>query len=70
MKNHLLGRITIDDVVDVIIEDADQSLLAMGGLTNGEDTFGSISRTAPRRAVWLGVNLVTAILALDRNQPI
>ena len=62
-ENHLLGRITIDDVVDVIIEDADQSLLAMGGLTTGEDTFGSISRTAPRRAVWLGVNLVTAILA-------
>ena len=62
-ENHLLGRITIDDVVDVIIEDADQSLLAMGGLTTGEDTFGSISRAAPRRAVWLGVNLVTAILA-------
>jgi magnesium transporter len=61
--NHLLGRITIDDVVDVIVEDADHSLLAMAGLSHTEDTFSSISRAAPRRAVWLGVNLVTAILA-------
>ncbi|MDG1475005.1 MAG: magnesium transporter, partial [Porticoccaceae bacterium] len=56
-------RITIDDVVDVIVEDADHSLLAMAGLSDTEDTFSSISRTAPRRAVWLGVNLLTAIVA-------
>ncbi len=62
-ENHLLGRITIDDVLDVIIEDADQSLRAMGGLSTNEDTFASISRTVPRRAIWLGVNLITAILA-------
>ena len=62
-NNRLLGRITIDDVVDVIVEDADHSLLAMAGLSDTEDTFSSISRTAPRRAVWLGVNLVTAIIA-------
>ena len=62
-KNHLLGRITIDDVVDVIVEDADHSLLAMAGLSDTEDTFSSIARTAPRRAVWLGVNLITAIVA-------
>ena len=62
-KNHLLGRITIDDVVDVIVEDADHSLLAMAGLSDTEDTFSSIGRTAPRRAAWLGVNLITAILA-------
>ena len=62
-ENHLLGRITIDDVVDVIVEDADHSLLAMAGLSDTEDTFSSISKTAPRRAVWLGVNLLTAILA-------
>jgi magnesium transporter len=62
-KNHLLGRITIDDVVDVIVEDADHSLLAMAGLSDTEDTFSSIGRTAPRRAAWLGVNLVTAIIA-------
>ncbi|MGB2172588.1 MAG: magnesium transporter [Porticoccaceae bacterium] len=61
--NHLLGRITIDDVVDVIVEDADHSLLAMAGLSDTEDTFSSVGKTAPRRAVWLGVNLLTAILA-------
>ncbi|MBT5387560.1 MAG: magnesium transporter [Porticoccaceae bacterium] len=62
-QNQLLGRITIDDVVDVIVEDADHSLLAMAGLSDTEDTFSSINRTAPRRALWLGVNLLTAILA-------
>jgi magnesium transporter len=61
--NHLLGRITIDDVVDVIVEDADHSLLAMAGLSDTEDTFSSIGKTVPRRAVWLGVNLLTAIFA-------
>ena len=59
----LLGRITIDDVVDVIVEDADHSLLAMAGLSSTEDTFSSVAKTAPRRAIWLGVNLITAILA-------
>jgi len=61
--NRLLGRITIDDVVDVIVEDADHSLLAMAGLSDTEDTFSSIGKTVPRRAIWLGVNLLTAIFA-------
>ena len=59
----MLGRITIDDVVDVLVEDADHSLLAMSGLSDHADTFAPVSRTAPWRAVWLGINLVTAILA-------
>lgn len=59
----LLGRITIDDVVDVIIEEADHSLLGLAGLSDEEETFGSVRRTAPRRAIWLGVNLLTAIIA-------
>lgn len=59
----LLGRITIDDVVDVIIEEADHSLLGLAGLSDEEDTFGSVRRTAPRRAIWLGINLMTAIVA-------
>jgi magnesium transporter len=62
-ENRLVGRITIDDVVDVIVEDADHSLLAMAGLSDTEDTFSSIGKTVPRRAVWLGVNLLTAIFA-------
>ncbi|MCP5179416.1 MAG: magnesium transporter [Pseudomonadales bacterium] len=59
----LLGRITIDDVVDVIIEEADEAVLAHAGLDAEDDTFASASRTFPRRAVWLGVNLATAFLA-------
>lgn len=59
----LLGRITIDDVVDVIIEDADHSLMSMAGLGDDEDTFSRIRHAAPRRAVWLGVNLATAFIA-------
>ncbi|WP_101757613.1 magnesium transporter [Oceanicoccus sp. KOV_DT_Chl] len=59
----LLGRITIDDVVDVIREDADHSLMSMAGLDEDEDTFAPILKTAPRRAIWLGINLLTAFLA-------
>ncbi len=62
-SNKLLGRITIDDVVDVIMEDADHSLLGLAGLSSEEETFTSFKKTAPRRAVWLGLNLLTAILA-------
>ena len=58
----LLGRITIDDVVDVIMEEADHSLTSLAGLVE-EDTFAPVWQSAPRRAVWLGLNLVTALLA-------
>ena len=59
----LIGRITIDDVVDVIRENADRSLMGLAGLGEEEDTFATATRTIPRRALWLGVNLLTAILA-------
>ena len=59
----LVGRITIDDVVDVIREDADHSLMSLAGLDEDEDTFAPVFQTAPRRAMWLGINLVTAFLA-------
>jgi len=62
-QGKLIGRITIDDVVDVIREDADHSLMSMAGLDEEEDTFATVAKTAPRRAVWLGINLLTAILA-------
>jgi len=58
----LLGRITIDDVVDVIMEEADHSLTSLAGLAE-EDTFATVWQSAPRRAVWLGINLGTALLA-------
>jgi len=65
VDNHgkLLGRITIDDVVDVIREDADHSLMSLAGLDEEEDTFAPVLKATPRRAIWLGINLLTAILA-------
>jgi magnesium transporter len=59
----LIGRITIDDVVDVIREDADHSLLSLAGLDEEDDTFAPVVKSARRRAVWLGINLCTAFLA-------
>lgn len=60
---HLVGRITIDDVVDVIIEDAEEAVLAPAGLLVDEDTFAPVRRSVRRRAVWLGINLITAVMA-------
>ena len=57
----LIGRITIDDVVDVIREDADQNLLGMAGVA--EDTFAPPGRAARSRVFWLSLNLVTAFIA-------
>jgi magnesium transporter len=59
----LIGRITIDDVVDVIRETADHSLMSMAGLDEDEDTFAPVLKTSRRRAVWLGINLITALAA-------
>jgi magnesium transporter len=59
----LVGRITIDDVVNVIIEDAEEALLAPAGLAVDTDIFAPVRRAARRRAVWLGINLLTALLA-------
>lgn len=60
-NRQLIGRITFDDVVDVIIEDADQNLLSMAGIA--EDTFLPPGRAARRRIIWLGLNLLTAVIA-------
>ena len=59
----LLGRITIDDVVDVIRDSAEHSLMSMAGLDEEDDTFAPVFKTARRRALWLGVNLMTAVFA-------
>jgi len=59
--NKLIGRITIDDVVDVIREDADQNLLGMAGVA--EDTFAPPGRAAKSRVFWLSINLITAFIA-------
>jgi magnesium transporter len=61
--NKLLGRITIDDVVDVIRDKADHSFMGMAGLNEEEDLFAPVIKSTRRRLIWLGVNLITAILA-------
>ncbi|HSH48779.1 MAG TPA: magnesium transporter [Halomonas sp.] len=59
----LLGRIVIDDMVDVMLEDSEQALMNMAGLDEEEDLFAPVFSSARRRAVWLGINLLTAFLA-------
>jgi magnesium transporter len=59
----LLGRITVDDVVDVIREQADHSVMSMAGLDEDQDMFAGVVASARRRGLWLGLNLATAFLA-------
>jgi len=62
-NNVLLGRITVDDVVDVIREEAEDTVRNMAGLSEDEDLFSPVRRSARSRAIWLGINLATAFLA-------
>ncbi len=59
----LLGRITIDDIVDVIREESDRTLLRSAGLNEEEDMFAPVLPSARRRGLWLGINLVTVFAA-------
>ncbi len=62
-NNQILGRITIDDVVDIIREEAEHIQMASAGLDEEDDIFAPATRTAKRRTFWLGINLLTAIFA-------
>jgi magnesium transporter len=62
-NNILLGRITIDDVVDIIREQAEHQAMSAAGLDEDEDMFSPVPRAARRRTLWLGINLLTAFLA-------
>lgn len=62
-EQHLLGRITVDDIVDVIQDEADRRIMAPAGLDEEEDIFAPVMRTSRSRALWLGVNLITAFIA-------
>ncbi|MEM1262294.1 MAG: magnesium transporter [Pseudomonadota bacterium] len=62
-QGRLIGRITIDDVVDVIRDEAEHSIMSAAGLDEENDLFAPVLISAKRRAVWLGVNLATAFLA-------
>lgn len=62
-EDRVVGRITIDDVVDEIRDEAEHSLMSAAGLDEEDDMFAPVVRSAGRRALWLGVNLCTAFLA-------
>ena len=62
-NNRVLGRITVDDVVDVIRDEAEHSLMSAAGLDEEDDMFAPVFQSAARRALWLGVNLCTAFVA-------
>ena len=62
-QKKLIGRITVDDVIDLIREEAEHSVMATAGLDEEADTFAPALASARRRAIWLGINLVNALLA-------
>ena len=59
----LLGRITIDDVVDIIRENAEHDMMGLAGMDDDEDTFAPVLQSTKRRTLWLGVNLIAALTA-------
>ncbi len=62
-QGKLLGRITVDDVVDVIRDEGEHSMMSMAGLNEEEDLFAPVLSSLKRRALWLGTNLATAFMA-------
>lgn len=62
-NGHLLGRITIDDVVDVIREDAEHTMMSLAGMDDEEDTFAPVVKSARKRSIWLGANVLAALAA-------
>ena len=64
-NNKLLGQITVDDVVDVIQDQANSEIFNMAGLDDEDDIFAPVILSTKRRAVWLGVNLITAFVVAE-----
>lgn len=62
--NQLIGRITIDDVVDVIRDEAEHSVMSMAGLDEEDDVFAPAIQSIKSRSIWLGVNLITVFIAV------
>ncbi|MBS7690965.1 magnesium transporter [Pseudomonas lalucatii] len=61
--NRVIGRITLDDVADLMREDSERTLMQMAGLDDEADIFAPVLVSSRRRAVWLGINLITAFSA-------
>ena len=62
-NNTLIGRITVDDIVDVIRDESEQTVMRMAGLDEEDDMFAPVVISSKRRAIWLGINLLTALAA-------
>lgn len=62
-NNFLLGRITVDDIIDVLGDQADKEIFSKAGLSKDHDMFSPVLESSINRAVWLGTNLVTAFIA-------
>ena len=62
-EGKLMGRLTIDEIVDVVYEETDSDLRGMGGLSSEEDVFAPVSKAVKTRWAWLAVNLCTAFIA-------
>jgi magnesium transporter len=68
-NNILLGRITIDDVVDIIRDQAEHQVMGAAGLDEDEDLFSPVCARVRRRLVWLGINLVHRLPGGQRGRP-
>jgi len=62
-NNKLIGRLTVDTVMDFIREEAESDMLSLAGLREDEDMFSSVWKAMQNRWTWLAVNLVTAFVA-------
>lgn len=61
--NRLLGRITVDDIIDVLRDESDKEIYNKAGLSKDSDMFAPVMQSAWKRAIWLGANLITAFVA-------
>lgn len=62
-ENRMLGRITVDDIFDVLRDETENELYSKAGLSKDSDMFAPVIKSALKRAVWLGTNLITAFVA-------
>ncbi|MBC7755087.1 MAG: magnesium transporter [Bdellovibrio sp.] len=62
-NNKLVGRITVDEVMDYIRDESESDMLSMAGLREEEDFFASVWKSVQNRWAWLAINLITALVA-------
>ncbi|MDX5630172.1 MULTISPECIES: magnesium transporter [unclassified Brenneria] len=62
-KGRLMGRLTVEDIVDVVNKESDSNMRRSGGLTPSEDVYAPVYKAVRNRWTWLAINLCTALLA-------